>query len=262
MNNKGQNKNQWIWGVVIVFIVLLVLVMVLAWRLSEIKREPIPTPLSYKSTAELSGSEKALETTAVTGLAKALDNAGEINLAVPFQPQAPKANWDQPYQDACEEAAVIMVERYLAGKQLTPGQMDEGLLKMVAWEDEVFGFSKDTNIAEVKRLVNNYYPALSAEAKYDITVEDIKQELLQGKPVIVLANGRIIANPYYTQPGPDKHALVIKGFVGDKFITNDPGTRRGADYTYSTKKVYEAIVDYDGGTAGTGKKAMIVISPN
>ena len=32
----------------------------------------------------------------------------EINLPVPFTPQAPHANWELPYQEACEEAAVLM----------------------------------------------------------------------------------------------------------------------------------------------------------
>ena len=232
-----------------------------AWR--EANQEPLPTPINYvekqgikdrtddvvKPAPQITSSDKEQD--------KILD---EINLAVPFAPQAPHANWDQPYQDACEEAAVIMVAYYISGGSLNTDKMDSEILKMVAWEEKVFGFFKDTNIAETTKLVNKYYPKLSAQAHYDISVTDIKRELSLGKAVVVLANGRQLNNPYYTAPGPEKHALVIKGFTGDKFVTNDPGTKRGADYVYPTQRVYRAIVDYDGGSAGTGKKAMIIMS--
>ncbi len=250
MNNA--KKNRWV--------LLLIVAAVLSigwWYISAIKENvSLPTPQPYKSVVVSGGvTPKPVVSAEVKNLA---DN---ISLAVPFAPQAPHANWGQPYQDACEEAAVIMVEQYLRGAGLTPDEMDQEILKMVAWEDEFFGFSKDTNIAEVKRLVDNYSPTFTASARYDITIDDIKEELLKGNPVIVLANGQLLGNPYYTQPGPEKHALVIKGFTGNEFITNDPGTRRGADFVYSAEKLLNAVIDYDGGTPGTGKKAMIVILP-
>ncbi|MCR4279964.1 MAG: hypothetical protein NUV82_00890, partial [Candidatus Komeilibacteria bacterium] len=36
----------------------------------------------------------------------------EYNLDVPFMSQAPHANWDLPYQEACEEASLIMVDYF------------------------------------------------------------------------------------------------------------------------------------------------------
>ncbi len=93
---------------------------------------------------------------------------------------------------------------------------------------------------------------------YDITKEDIVTALSQQKPVLVLANGQKLNNPYYLPPGPEKHALVITGIEGDTFIVNDPGTRRGEDYEYPVQTVMDALVDYDGSSAGTGKKAMVI----
>lgn len=184
----------------------------------------------------------------------------DVNLAVPFSPQAPHANWDQPYQDACEEATIIMVERYLRGAEITLDQMDTEILKMVDFQNENYGFFKDSNIAETVRLAEAFYPNISAEAFYDVTADDIRVQLTAGKAVIVLVDGRLLGNPYFTQGGPDKHTLVIKGMQGDNFITNDPGTRRGADFVYSVDTVMSAIVDYDGDTPGTGKKAIIILT--
>ena len=185
----------------------------------------------------------------------------DINLAVPFAPQAPFANWDQPYQDACEEATIIMVERFFTGRSLSLEQMDAEILALVDFQNEQYGFFKDSNIAETVRLIEAFHPSLQAKAHYDVTAEDIQKVLAKGTPVVVLVDGRRLNNPFYTQPGPDKHTLVIKGVKGDKFITNDPGTKRGADFLYPFTTVLGAMVDYDGATPGTGKRAIIVITP-
>lgn len=217
--------------------------------------EDLPTP---QSAQEFSSKP---ERTPTTPEASDIGLEEGINLAVPFAPQAPHANWDQPYQDACEEASIIMIERYLRGVSLSLDQMDAAILDMVEFQNKNYGFFKDSNIAETARLVEDYWPHLSARTVYDITAADIMSELTQGNPVAVLVDGRKLSNPYYTQPGPDKHALVIKGMKDNKFITNDPGTRRGQDFVYSTDTVMNAIVDYDGDTPGSGQRAMIVITP-
>ncbi|HLD26105.1 MAG TPA: C39 family peptidase [Candidatus Andersenbacteria bacterium] len=198
------------------------------------------------------------ETLGVSPAGIAVDE--EINLAVPFAPQAPTGSWEQPYQDACEEAAIIMVDRYLRGQGLTLAEMDTEILRMVDWQNTRYGFYKDSNIVETVRLAEQFYPSLTAEAVYNITAGDIRERLAAGRAVLVLVDGRRLGNPYYTGEGPDKHALVIKGFTGNDFITNDPGTRRGADFVYSEAVLMNALIDYDGGTPGTGKKAMIVVT--
>jgi hypothetical protein len=259
---------------VLIAVLLLAVVLVGGWVyrasiresvVSFIEKESLPTPVEYEEIKKTQAVQEAVgleteETSVVVKRREKDQEVTKVNLAVPFSPQAPHANWDQPYQDACEEAAVIMVAHYLEGKSLNADKMNSEILRMVAWEEDFLGFYKDTNIAETTRLVNNYYPALQAKAVYDVTAQDIKKELQVGRAVVVLANGQRLANPYYTQPGPEKHALVIKGFTDGKFITNDPGTKRGADYVYTTEKVYGSIVDYDGGAVGTGKKAMIIIT--
>lgn len=232
-----------------------VLALAVLWIQQFSMTEDLPTPKSAQKKA----SKPDQTPTTIDTASNTAPQEG-INLAVPFAPQAPHANWDQPYQDACEEASIIMIERYLRGVSLSLDEMDAAILDMVEFQNKNYGFFKDSNIAETARLVEDYWPHLSARTVYDITAADIRSELAQGNPVAVLVDGRKLGSPYYTQPGPDKHALVIKGMKDNKFITNDPGTRRGQDFVYSTDTVMNAIVDYDGETKGSGQPAMIVIT--
>ncbi|MDP3685734.1 MAG: C39 family peptidase [bacterium] len=188
-------------------------------------------------------------------------SARAVNLAVPFAPQAPTAQWTQPYQDACEEAAIIMIERFFRGVPLPLPEMDAEILRMVKFQEERYGFFKDSNAAETARLTEAFYPHLSAKVVYNVTADDIRGALAQGTPVLALVDGRKLGNPFYTAPGPERHAIVIKGVTGDKFITNDPGTRRGADFAYPIATVLNALEDYDGGSPGTGKPVVILLTP-
>ncbi len=256
-------RKRWFWiGVaaaasVLAAVVLTQRVAVVNWVRERQYREALPSAqpaVEFQQPVVTPSLGVALEETPGPRL------ASDVNLAVPFAPQAPFANWDQPYQDACEEAAIIMVERYLKGTGLTLEEMDREILRMVDFQNEHFGFYRDSNAAETARLAEAFYPHLSVSVRYDVTADDIKAELAEGRAVVVLVNGRRLGNPFYTQPGPERHTLVIKGFKSDKFITNDPGTKRGADFVYQSTTVMNAIEDYDGNTPGTYQRAMIVLT--
>ena len=45
-------------------------------------------------------------------------------------------------------------------------------------------------------------------------------------------------------------------------ITNDVGTKRGADYQYSYDTLYNGIHDWNDGDVLNGKKAIIIVKPN
>ena len=58
---------------------------------------------------------------ALTACASAPPEEGppkQASIRVPFTSQAPYKDWDDPYQEACEEASVIMVDYFLGGKKL------------------------------------------------------------------------------------------------------------------------------------------------
>ncbi|MDD5341826.1 MAG: C39 family peptidase [Patescibacteria group bacterium] len=190
----------------------------------------------------------------------------EINLKVPFTSQAPFANWDLPYQEACEETASLMVHHYLQDKPFaSKDEADKEILELVDFENEKYGAYEHTTAKQTVQLIKDKwgYKQVDLLLGSEVTIERIKQEVANGYPVIVLAAGRELGNPNYKQPGPLYHALVIKGYLKDgTIITNDPGTRKGADYLYAPNTLLEAIHDWNNGDVPNGQRNMIIVRPN
>jgi len=210
----------------------------------EPEASPKPTPVDVPPTTTNDQPQ--------TGIAKA------INLAVPFQPQAPFAQWVEPYKEACEEASLIMVDYYLRGKLLTPEDMKREIDRQVAWQYENFSGHWDLSIEQEEVLGRAFYDHKFLKLP-NLTANIIKEQLNLGRPVIIPAAGRELGNPYFQTPGPLYHMLVIKGYTADRrFITNDPGTRRGADFIYDEDVLMAAIKDWDG-VAPAGAKIGLVM---
>lgn len=186
-----------------------------------------------------------------------------MNLDAPFTSQAPDANWQLPFKEACEEASMLMVDAFYQGKTFTQESAKAAILKMVDFEKRYFGYYEDTNAAETAELARAYFGYGNARlVPGPITADMIKREIAAGRPVIVPAAGRMLGNPYYTPPGPYYHMLVIKGYTTTEFITNDPGTRRGKDFRYSYATLLNAIHDYNPERIADMPQAMIVIVPD
>lgn len=188
-----------------------------------------------------------------------------INLAIPFTSQAPHGNWSEPYKESCEEASVYMVHGYYEGwssTRIDPDQADLDLLKIVAFEEELFGYYEDTN-AEKTGVFAELMFGYTYRMIENPTVEDIKKELVAGRPVIVPAAGRLLSNPYFTPPGPIYHMLVIRGYTEDGyFIANDPGTYRGESHLYDFDTIMYALHDWnDGNEITQGRKVFLILEP-
>ena len=152
-----------------------------------------------------------------------------------------------------------MAHYYLEGKTIIePAVARKELLALVEYEKKNYGFHEDTSTEQTAQLIRDYY-GYKVKVYYDISLEDIKKELARGNPVIVPTAGRLLNNPYFTPPGPIYHMLVVKGYTPTEFITNDPGTKRGADYSYSYQVLEKAIHDWNNGDVENGKSAMISI---
>jgi hypothetical protein len=188
--------------------------------------------------------------------------AAKVNLAIPFTSQAPYAVWDPPHNEGCEEASTFMVAKFWLKEKISgPEEADKAILAIEKWETEHLGYWEDTNAADTVKFINGYWPTLSAEVKPLSSMDDVKRELSAGNPVIIPTNGRLLGNPYYTSPGPRYHMLVMKGYDSKGFITNDSGTRRGADYRYSGSTVFNAAHDWQGHEVADGAKVYILIRP-
>jgi len=191
-------------------------------------------------------------------------------LEAPFIPQAPYHDWSEPWQNACEEAAILVAHHYLKGNQVvSKEQVKKELQDMINWQMKYYGTHKDLKAAEVVEVIEKYLGYENVEVTYDISIEDIKREVAAGNPVIIPAAGRELNNPNFTAPGPVYHMLTVIGYTEGRIITNDPGTRKGKDFTYTYQNFYDSIHDYvDGaskknpGLMGQGRRAMVVIYPD
>jgi len=183
-----------------------------------------------------------------------------INLSVPFTSQAPSANWQQPFQDACEEASILMAVYYDKSLPLPSiPEVEDKLRDMVLWQEEHMEGTHDINITEAAYFIENYFD-YKTKLVPNLTADKIRNLLLDGFPVIVPVNGHILDNPFFQGDGPDYHMIVIKGFVDDKFITNDPGTKRGQDFVYTEANLIAALADWDHEKAlAVGPKMGLVI---
>lgn len=186
----------------------------------------------------------------------------EFNIAVPFTTQSPFSKWTEQDNESCEEAAALMVHYFWQGKTFTKQIAQDELQAIVDFENKQYGFYKDTTAEETARFIRDLWGYKKVVVTYDITIDDIKKEVAQGRPVIVPTAGRSLGNPNFRQPGPPYHMLVVRGWTKDMIITNDPGTRKGEEYQYKPDVLLNAIHDWNGGEVDTGKKAMITIWPN
>ena len=182
---------------------------------------------------------------------------------VPFTPQAPFANWDELHNEACEEASVLMAQRYFDGERgglIDPADADREIYDIVDWEKANLGKYLDTNAEETAQILSGKY-GRKVRLSTTVTVNAVKKEIAANHLVIVPAAGRELPNPYFRQPGPWYHMLVIVGYNDSEFITNDPGTRRGEGFRYKHADLLNAVHDWTGVAEeiSTGRKVMIVV---
>lgn len=178
-------------------------------------------------------------------------------LKVAFQPQAPYGDWSQPYQDACEEAAIITVEHYYNQKPLSKDIMKNEIDAAVAWQMENWGGHHDLPADQILKLAQDYFH-LDGKVVKNYLLDDIKKYISSGLPVLAPAAGRRLGNPNFRGAGPEYHNIVIIGYDDSQgvFITNDLGTRKGKSYIYKYQTVLSAI----SGPKESMEKAVIVLT--
>ena len=154
---------------------------------------------------------------------------------------------------------VIIIKKLFVGS-LPWAVDDQKLHEIKDFELQRFGYHKDTTAEETAVILKEFYKINGVKVVYDPAVADIKSALNEKKVIIIPAAGRKLGNPYFRQPGPLYHMLVIKGYTKEgNFVTNDPGTRRGADFIYDPGVLMNAIHDWNGGDVDQGRKVMIVV---
>ncbi len=188
---------------------------------------------------------------------------------VPFAAQAPLGRWsDRRQQEGCEEASALMAVRWARGEgDIAPADAEREIVAAADYERRTYGSHEDTSAADtVDRLFRGYFGYDGVELREDVTVDDVADALVAGNVAVVPVNGRLLPNPWFAPPGPLRHMLVVTGFdtETDEFVTNEPGTRRGAGFRYSREALQAALMDYPSGYHAPledGRTAMIVVRP-
>jgi len=188
-----------------------------------------------------------------------------ILLEVPFVVQAPRHNWkDLVYQNACEEASILMAMRWAEDRALTSEEAFFEIQKISDYSKKHYGFYLDQSSEDLAVLMRDYFKYPNVNYRKNIQTVDINAELKKGNLVLVPVNGQKLGNPYFTQPGPTEHMLVIKGYdtKTDEFITNDPGIGKGKGYRYKDQVLDKALQKYPSGyheKINKVEKVMIVV---
>lgn len=233
----------------------------------NLREKPVVETLTYEQiTASISSEKPEIETFVVTADAHrpvrpkpAAELPKEVLLDVPFTSQAPYNDWSMPYQEACEEASVLMVAAYQQGFSLTADIADKKIVAVTDWVQRSQLYTS-LNASEVAVVAEHYF-GLKLKRRTDVTVDSIKRELAAGRPVIIPAAGRLLGNPYFRGIGPAYHMLVITGYNETSFITNDPGTIMGYKFSYDQQVLLDAIHDWTGSenTMTSGEKVMLTL---
>lgn len=184
-------------------------------------------------------------------------------LSVPFTPQAPEANWDQPWQDACEEATIVMINSFYHNEPLFTAKAKKDILQILDVKQRLFGYSLDENVSKITTIINNYLP-WEATIVRNPTIAQLKQEIDEGRPVLIPSHGQSLFNPHFKNGGPDYHTLVLSGYddTSQEFITQEPGTIYGENYRYTYDVLMESIHDFTTrGDTINGDRVVIFTSP-
>ncbi|KKU51561.1 MAG: hypothetical protein UX72_C0018G0007 [Parcubacteria group bacterium GW2011_GWA2_47_10] len=185
-----------------------------------------------------------------------------FELPVPFTAQAPYGNWNEPWQNFCEEAVILMTARFHDGytrQTIPPEEASRSLLSIMRYEQKHLGYNIDTGVDDIASTLKGAYN-VPMQVVSNATIEDIKNTVLRYRPVIVPVSGKLLQNPQFLRGGPVYHTVLVIGYDDrdETFITHEPGTRFGKRYRYDQKKLYNAIADWDQRLGLVSKKVIVI----
>jgi len=171
-----------------------------------------------------------------------------VLLKVPFTTQAPLNDWAAK-QHTCEEASLVMVDRYLrgdhSGSRIDPKTANAAINRITPWK-----VTEDLTAVQFGKMAKQHlgwsYEIVPA------TRQSIKEQLALGRPVLIGVRTHGLGNPnypgyrtHYEQAGWSvSHYIVVVGYdQADTVILNDPGISRGHGYHIKFDQLFFAIKD-------------------
>ncbi|EKD43122.1 MAG: hypothetical protein ACD_72C00445G0001 [uncultured bacterium] len=174
----------------------------------------------------------------------------KVQLKVPFTSEIPNGSWVKPWNNACEEASIVMVEGYYYGYESTTKKIAMQSMKpLFKIQDKIFGSNVDTDTFRTAKLINNY-TNFSATIKENPTLEDVRIELRNDRPVISMHYAKNLQNPnhHFRVGGSYYHVIVITGYDDEtqEFIVNDSGDEKtGGGYRYPYEDYMKSLHDFN-----------------
>ncbi len=185
----------------------------------------------------------------------------ELNLKAVFYSQAPYANWDLPWQEACEEASVLLVANEYFGHNWSREQFNEEILKLVEWQKDRFGDYIHTSVDQTAEILGDYL-GLETVIHENPSFEDVQRVINDGHFIIMTFAGKQLYNPNFKNGGPMYHAVLVKGYKEGKIITHDVGTKNGENYVYTWEVISNALHDYAEPIENGAKRMIEVLPPD
>ena len=248
-------------------VIVVALIIVYVMRHEQYIKEPVPAETNFQDVEKnVKPSITPTKTPNPTTPSEkptpiATNTPPELNLDAPFYSQAPFGNWDFPWQEACEEASILLAANVYGQHNWTRAQFNDQILQMVAWEKDKFGTYTDTTVAQTAQIVNDYLH-LKTITHENPTYEDVQAILQKGHFIVMFFAGKELKNPNFNNGGPTYHALLVKGYkAGQKIITNDVGTKNGANYVYSWSILQSAMHDFDIPIDNGAKRILEILPP-
>lgn len=185
-----------------------------------------------------------------------------VILQVPFSAQAPTDNWSR--NEDCEETSITMANAFLTGTtqdKLPPQAAQQAINNLKKWEQTNLGYNANTGASATTKMAEGAF-GLKIKQIQNYTEDDLKTELLQGHPILLPINAKLLASPQYADNGPTYHMIVIRGFRNSLFIVNDPGTNNGDGNEYSFAILQKASADWDNTIKAmdSNRKIALVVS--
>lgn len=171
-------------------------------------------------------------------------------LSVPYVSEAPEGDWSGNWVNACEEATITMVEYYYKGYQnVSVYEAKTSLQKLFDEEDNRYGNNKNADASQMHEMISAFESFESIIVE-NPTIDQIKNELLNGRPVISLHRGFTLNNPNipFSPTKSSYHTVVVVGFddVSQEFITHDPGDDvDGVNHRYSYESFMSSLHNYN-----------------
>ncbi|MBN1243694.1 MAG: C39 family peptidase [Spirochaetales bacterium] len=175
--------------------------------------------------------------------------AEHVELPVPFIPEMPDGVSGSPWVNACEEASIAMIAHYYSGRLEVPAaEAIPYLRRLFAFQDGLYRSNANSDAARSARIIEEA-TGFRAAIVENPTLEDLKRELREGRPIMTFHYGFALGNPNipFLPTGSSFHTLVLKGFDEGtrEFITNDNGDRpAGAGRRYPYDTFMESLHDY------------------